>query len=228
LPPSPEPIATITAARRRRDKRIVVLIFAIITHIVHDHDVVLFTIPMSGAAVCWICLEGGVDDTGKPIVRDCACRGDDAGFAHMSCIIKYAKKRSERASIDTYEFLAPWETCPTCLQSYQNDLAVHIADAFVSFAEKSYGYPGNHLFEKVKVMEALRLQIGSNLSAASGREMMDAKDKIENLIHKLLAMVDQAKEEHGMGAWGLVAPTTYDFKRYELMSLLFEAFATTI
>ena len=62
---------------------------------------------MSGAAVCWICLDGGADDTGKPLVRDCACRGNDAGFAHMACIIKYAEKKSEQASIDTYGFLAP-------------------------------------------------------------------------------------------------------------------------
>ena len=48
-------------------------------------------------AVCWICLDGGVDDMGKPIVRDCACRGSDAGFAHASCIIKYAKQKSEHA-----------------------------------------------------------------------------------------------------------------------------------
>jgi hypothetical protein len=75
-------------------------------------------------------------------------------------------------------------------------------------------------------MEALRLQIGSNLSAASGRiQMMDAKDKIERLIHKLLAIVDQAKEEHDLGEWVLMmAPTTYEFLRYKFISLLFEAF----
>ena len=100
---------------------------------------------MSGAAVCWICLDGGADDTGKPIVRDCACRGNDAGFAHTSCIIKYAEKKCEQFSIDSqiFEFTAPWEICPNCNQSYQNDLSVHIADAFVSFAKRSYGYPGN-------------------------------------------------------------------------------------
>ena len=179
---------------------------------------------MSGAAVCWICLDGGADDTGKPIVRDCACRGSDAGFAHMACIIKYAQKQSEQASIDTYEFLAPWEKCPNCLQYYQNDLAVHVADAFLSFAEKTYDYPGNQLEDKMKVMEALRRQIGSNLSAATGKETMDAKDKIENLIHKLLALVDQAKEEHDMSEWVQMAPTTYEFKRYKFISLLFEAF----
>jgi hypothetical protein len=160
---------------------------------------------MSGAAVCWICLDGGADDTGKPIVRDCACRGNDAGFAHTSCIIKYAEKKCEQFSIDSqiFEFTAPWEICPNCNQSYQNDLLVHIADAFVSFAKRSYGYPGNRLFDKMKIMEALHNQIKSNLSATAHVtlpwERDAAKDKIEILIHELLAMVDQLKEEHDLG-----------------------------
>ena len=147
---SPPPHARHTSVRRVTN---IVLIFAIIItiHSAHDHDVVLFTIPMSGAAVCWIFLDGGLDDTRMPIVRDCACRGNDAGFAHVSCTITYAQKKSEQASIDDIpEFITPWRTCPTCLQSYQNDLAIHIADEFVSFAKKSYGYPGNELVEKVK------------------------------------------------------------------------------
>ena len=202
----------------------IVLIFAI-NYSAHKHHAVLFTIPMSGAAVCWICLEGGSDDTGKPLVRDCACRGSDAGFAHMSCIIKYAQKKCEQASIDDIsEFITPWRTCPTYLQSYQNDLAIRIADEFVSFAKKSYGYPGNELVEKVKVMVALRQQINSNLSATSGRETMDAKDKIENLIHKLLAMVVQAKEEHSMGGWALMTPTSDEFQMYTYICATFEAF----
>ena len=179
---------------------------------------------MSGAAVCWICLDGGADDTGMPLVRDCACRGDDAGFAHLSCIIKYAQKKSEQAIVPN-EFITPWEKCPNCLRSYQNDLAVHIADAFVSFAKKSYDYPGNQLFDKVKVMVALHNQIGSNLTATSGRETMDAKDKIENLIHNLLVTVDQAKEEHDMGGWVHMAPTTDQFQMYKYICTNFEAFA---
>ena len=172
---------------------------------------------MSGAAVCWICLDGEADDTGKPIVRDCACRGNDAGFAHMPCIIKYAQKQSEQASIEGIEnFFSPWGTCPNCLQSYQNDLAVHSADAFVSFAKQTYDYPGNQLEDKTKVMLALRQQIQSNLSATSGGETKDAKDMIENLIHKLLAMADKVKEDHAMGEWVLMtAPATWEFQMYK-------------
>lgn len=49
--------------------------------------------PPIGAA-CWICFDGDPDEEGKPIVRDCSCRGDDAGFAHLSCRVKYAEKKT--------------------------------------------------------------------------------------------------------------------------------------
>jgi hypothetical protein len=32
-------------------------------------------------------LDDGLDEVGKPLVRDCSCRGDTAGFAHLSCTI---------------------------------------------------------------------------------------------------------------------------------------------
>ncbi len=70
----------------------------------------------------------------------------------------------------------------------------------------------------MKVIEALQLRIQSNLSAKNNltlsREIKDAKDKIENRIHKSLAMVDQVKEEHDMGGWGRMPPTTYEFLQY--------------
>ena len=38
-------------------------------------------------AVCYLCLDGGVDDEdGQQLRRNCACRGTDAGFVHFSCL----------------------------------------------------------------------------------------------------------------------------------------------
>ncbi len=47
---------------------------------------------------CYICLDEGPDEAGKPLVRDCSCRGDTAGFAHLSCIIEYAEQKSKQAA----------------------------------------------------------------------------------------------------------------------------------
>lgn len=193
----------------------------ILSHIIrrgpHNHHAVLFTIPMSGAAVCWICLEGGSDDTGKPLVRDCACRGDDAGFAHLSCIIKYAQKKSEQA-IRPEEFVAPWETCPNCLQCYQNDLAMNVADACAPFVQRTYGYPGDDLIDKMRNMQALRIQIQTR------KDMCNRSKRVDH-IHKLLALVNQAKKEHNMEGWAHMAPTTDEFCQYCFISSNFETFS---
>ena len=58
-------------------------------------------------AVCIICLERG----DEPLHRNCACRGPTAGFAHMSCLVRYVASAAA-----TNESL--WSTCGTCKQEY--------------------------------------------------------------------------------------------------------------
>jgi hypothetical protein len=41
-------------------------------------------------ALCYLCLDGGVDEAGQQVRRDCACPGTDAGFVHLSCLTNYA------------------------------------------------------------------------------------------------------------------------------------------
>ena len=71
------------------------------------------------APSCWICLEEGPDDTGAPLVRDCSCRGS-AGFAHLSCLVKYAETQSRNAferafesgAIDYVAMVEGFKKCP--------------------------------------------------------------------------------------------------------------------
>ena len=105
---------------------------------------------------CWICLgEEGDDDVGEEsLVRDCSCRGDTAGFAHLSCIIKYAEQKSEQAAdSDLTGFSTPWKKCNNCHQPFQNQVALDLLSAFVSFTEKAYNFPGNGKWDKLKVMK---------------------------------------------------------------------------
>ena len=44
-------------------------------------------------AVCYLCLSRG--DDGAPLLRNCACRGPTAGFAHMSCLVRYVASAAE-------------------------------------------------------------------------------------------------------------------------------------
>jgi hypothetical protein len=88
-------------------------------------------------AVCYLCLDGGDDEAGQPVRRDCACRGTDAGFVHLSCLAEYAATKSKQAN-GMNEFVQPWRVCPGCHQVYQNELGIDIASEFVSFVRRQY------------------------------------------------------------------------------------------
>ena len=93
----------------------------------------------NSAPVCYLCLDADADDDGQPLRRDCACRGTDAGFVHLSCLTKYAAIKSERwDGRDMNEFRKPWRLCPSCHRYYQNELAVDIATKCVPFVRRLY------------------------------------------------------------------------------------------
>jgi len=65
-------------------------------------------------------------------VRDCSCRGDTAGFAHLSCIVAFAEQKSEQAAdSDLAGFSTPWGKCNNCKQLFQNQVALDLSFAFV-------------------------------------------------------------------------------------------------
>ena len=172
----------------------------------------------SGAA-CWICLDQEPDDEGKPLVRDCACRGNDAGYAHLSCIINYATKKCDEARKFTIGIaIEPWETCPNCLQNFKNDLAIHLSAAFVSYAKTTYGFPGSSLDDKMNIMTALNQHSESMKERAMDRGEMKDRDATKDIIHELLAMVDQAKVDHNIDDWVRMAPTSDEFQSYKSIS----------
>jgi len=108
----------------------------------------------SDTASCWICLDEGPDDSGQPIRRDCSCRGD-SGWVHLSCIVDYARSKSEEwlkkngeaywgtgmtpnspngFNIETAtKDDEPWMKCPNCNQGYLNQFAVDVYSACVEF-----------------------------------------------------------------------------------------------
>lgn len=81
----------------------------------------------------YICLDEGLDDKKKQLVRDCSCSDDSAGFAHLSCIVEYAKQKSKQAN-DTKKLLTfsqPWKECPNCKQLFKHQLLLDLS--FVIF-----------------------------------------------------------------------------------------------
>jgi len=106
-------------------------------HIEYSNNELMVQASDNGEAVCYLCLDGGVDDADQPLRRDCACRGTDAGFVHLSCLAGYAEIKSNQAR-DMNQFVNPWLDCPGCHQYYQNELRLDIASKFVLFVRRQY------------------------------------------------------------------------------------------
>ena len=99
-------------------------------------------------APCWICLEDGPDEAGEPLIRVCACRGETSAGYHLSCIIEYAKRKSQRfinmgeapGIMSTLEnpypdLLDHWRVCPNCKQFYEKGVGLKLAEAYVDMTE---------------------------------------------------------------------------------------------
>jgi hypothetical protein len=141
----------------------------------------------SEAAVCYLCLDGGDDEAGQPMRRDCACRGTDAGFVHLSCLTNYAETKSVQAH-GMREFVTPWCTCPSCHQDYQNELAIDIATKFVSFVRRQY--PDN----TQRQVESLYVKL-SAFNSMFGRLQPVQKREAGVTADVLLSLIDRLKND---------------------------------
>jgi hypothetical protein len=135
--------------------------------------------------VCYLCLDGGI---GQPLRRDCACRGTDAGFVHLTCLAGYAEIKCVQAS-EMNEFREPWERCPNCHQDYQGELAIDIANKFVSFVRRQY--PDNTQMQ----VEALNAKLGA-LGSMFGRLTAEQKRELGGVTaNVLLSLIERMKND---------------------------------
>jgi hypothetical protein len=157
-----------------------------------------------------------------PLVRDCSCRGDSAGFAHLSCLTKYAEQKSKQAGDAAIKaFTEPWEICNNCKQNFQGQLSIDMASAFFSFAEATYGHEGNGKWDKMKVIDSLHRKI--LMLAVHGNEA----DRTEKtlLINQLLDRIAQMKKELNMSRWIHKPHDSEEYKYYIMLCGTYEAFA---
>jgi hypothetical protein len=141
-----------------------------------------------GVSVCYLCLGGGADDKdGQPLRRDCACRGTDAGFVHLSCLTGYAATKNKGWNGRVMnEFINPWVACPSCHQYYQNELSIDIANKFVSFVRRQY--PDNTQMQ----MESLYVKLCSLNSMYERLEPVQ-KRELGVTANVLLSLIDRMK-----------------------------------
>ena len=156
---------------------------------------------MSGDASpsCWICLEEGADRLGKSLVRDCCCRGDRAGYAHLSCIKEYAQRASKeldsvrlanREDEANYmnNFSLPWRKCTICHQRYQHELALELANSHLMFVEDNY--PGKSSIDYWRYISALMIKIEA-IKTMDYHNMPDLREEGKQTSYKMLSVTQE-------------------------------------
>ena len=160
----------------------------------------------------------------QPVRRDCSCRGSDASFFHLNCIVEYAKLKTidwvedEDWNEDTEKLVAPWQDCLNCKQPYQNGLAVGLGNEFVSFVGSHY--PDNHLM----LIEALYLKLYAFIRMVNSTPRPELlKDGKETAI-EMLSVIGKMK------AKGLTSDEILYFEAnaYNCIGLVTEARGTKV
>jgi len=183
------------------------------------------TIP-DGAA-CYFCLGEEEDEEGKPLVRNCSCRGDSAGFAHLSCLTKYSEQKCKQAvEGDMGAFSNPWRFCNNCKQPFQGQLSIDMASAFFSFAESTYGHPDSSKWDKLKVIDSLRSKIMAP-SDMYGTDTTNEAVKVDMtlLINQLLDTIKQTKKDLNMSGWIHMPKASEEYAYYIMLCGEYEAYA---
>ena len=83
------------------------------------------------AARCYICLDGG------DLVRGCACRGPDQGFAHVGCLCQLAEAAEARAN-DRHAYFDAMASCGLCKQWFDGKVDIAMGRALW---RRFAGYP---------------------------------------------------------------------------------------
>jgi len=149
---------------------------------------------------CWICLDGGTDEGGRSLVRECSCRGS-AGYVHASCLIGYAQHKT-KVNYESHpiinnlkhamHFRQPWEVCPNCEQYYDDKgcLSQELASAFVAFVEENY--EDNIAYN----LEALLLKLEaqsrkSNIDVTLNIGISNIVDATQNIGSEMISIIEQ-------------------------------------
>uniref|UniRef100_A0A7S2M7F6 RING-CH-type domain-containing protein n=1 Tax=Skeletonema marinoi TaxID=267567 RepID=A0A7S2M7F6_9STRA len=143
----------------------------------------------SSSSCCWLCLGEGPDASGMPLVRNCSCRGS-SGFAHLSCIIRYAEIDGRNSYQSMGNIGAAFQECPNCKQEFQNDLRYHLERARVSFVEREFS--DDHMLYLRALIHRVRVLNAEN----------DA-DKAEGdqICFKMVSTIEEMKSDHSESEW---------------------------
>ena len=152
------------------------------------------TVTMSEAPICWICLSESPDASGKPLVRECSCRGT-SGWAHVSCIIDWASNNERNKTSSTGSATTAVDdgfmVCPNCKQMYQKGLKSELSKAQVAFVEQEYGLDdGDNVNVVAITMRANALNMRMTMiDCEKEQDVIEG----EELCSKILQLIEHTK-----------------------------------
>ncbi|KAL7527594.1 hypothetical protein ACHAWF_002237 [Thalassiosira exigua] len=154
----------------------------------------------AGVASCWICLEEGADESSQPLRRDCSCRADN-GFAHLPCLVQYAKTKSTSGEEGSD---VVWEICPSCKQEYQKDLALDLANTHLQFIEEVYTNP---LQRDTLLVRALDYKARTIVTLDKGAEKsQQLRMEGKQAANKMLSLIGRVKKIGSEESTDMVEP----------------------
>ena len=108
-------------------------------------------------AVCIVCLDRG----DEALLRNCACRGSMAGYAHIECLAQYAAAARHKPEL--------WTECGTCKQRFFGATQLGLARARL---ERARGLPEQDT-ERLNAMNDLALALTSTGEYASALPLFE-------------------------------------------------------
>ncbi|KAL3788436.1 hypothetical protein ACHAWO_007391, partial [Cyclotella atomus] len=158
-------------------------------------------------ASCWICLDDEADQFCKPLVRDCSCRGDDAGFAHLSCLVEYARRKSSEVD-SPLDFINPrrkYEKYPGCNWRHLI-VQTNFLSAVLAEVEISKGKTEEIIETSLSIIEHLSMHPDSSICSSKfealktdilsliGEIRLKQDDRTEDEAKKCLSFLDDLKK----------------------------------
>ena len=118
-----------------------------------------------------------------------------AGYAHISCLINYATKQSDKVAetqtttniTGPHEFVNAWSKCTKCNQPYQHDLAIQLSNALLKFINNKYS--NKSYWNQVRLIEALQVKLNAIYTMEIPCPTKLKKEGI-NAANQILSIVD--------------------------------------
>ncbi len=112
---------------------------------------------------------------------------------------------------------------------FQNDHALDLSTAFVSFAGKTHDFEGNELRDKFLVLDSLQQRIDSITFQGVGKlGRLHLREEVEMCVEKLLSKANLMRKEYDMEGWVHMPRDSVEFRLYSSIVRIMKLPVTSI